>query len=198
VSEVLTSDELLTLDTPVGQARQLALLRYEWRELRESLLAITPQQVMKPELHDSWQERIRGAQPLAGASYIMPVPGEYRVEPLAVTFRLTTSAAVAQRQAAIEWQDSDGIAYCVAGTAVAVSESDAKRFCGHAAAATGAWPVDDVAVFGFPALLMFPSDQLVIRVAAMDALDQIDQVRVSARYYSTRARDLPLSDAAPD
>jgi hypothetical protein len=139
-----------------------------------------------------YQDLIRGATPAAGSSYRYTVPGEHVFYPLAVLCRLTTDATVASRSLTLEYQDADGVRYCVAGAPVTLSASDSKSFCWQPQSGGVAWPVEDVAISALPQMMLYPSNSLVIKLSSGAAGDQIDQVRLTAALYPTEPERLEL------
>jgi hypothetical protein len=117
------------------------------------------------------------ASPSAGANLTRTTSQGYWERYVAVFFTLVTSAAVANRQVALEWQDGDG--NVLTDTA-----------CGSVQTATNTWRYGfGIGLLGFnnanaarqnaplPWLFLQPSWKLVSNVGAFDAADQISVVR---------------------
>jgi hypothetical protein len=132
-----------------------------------------------------YQDLIRGDSPAAGQSYRYTVPGQHVLWPLSVMCRLTTDATVAQRGLTVEFQDADGVRYCVAGAPVTLAASQSQSFCWQPQAGTVAWPVDDVAIAPLPQQMIYPSHSLVIKLGNGQAGDQLDAVRLAVALYPT-------------
>ncbi len=132
-----------------------------------------------------WQELIIGASPPAGADFIYLVPGEEVVKPLSIMCRLACSAVVGQRSLTVEFRDSEGIRYLVAGAEVTLAASQTQSFCWHPTAGTPSWPVNDAALAPLPPQFIYPTCSLVIAIAGVQAGDQLDQVRLSVEKFQT-------------
>lgn len=131
-----------------------------------------------------------GAQPLAGADFSYQVPGDRALWPLSVMCRLTTSNAAGARYLTLEYHDSNNVRYLVAGAPVTLAASQQQSFCWQPDAGTYAWPVSDVAIAALPQQLIPPSRYVVLNITGGAVGDQLDQVVISARWYST-FYDLP-------
>lgn len=132
-----------------------------------------------------FQDLIRPASPAAGANFTYTVGGDKVLWPLSVMCRLTTSAAVGDRTLALEYQDSDGVRYLVAGAPVVASASDSRSWVWHPNAGETSWPVEDAVISPLPQQHLYATNRLVLRIGGADVADQLDQVRISAWVYPT-------------
>jgi hypothetical protein len=139
-----------------------------------------------------YQDLIRGESPAAGSSYRYTVPGQHVLYPLSVMCRLATDATVADRALTVEYQDADGVRYCVAGAPVTLAASQTQSFCWQPQAGGVAWPVEDVAISPLPQTMIYPAHSLVIKLSNGGPADQLDRVRLAVALYPTEPRRLEL------
>jgi hypothetical protein len=132
-----------------------------------------------------YQDLLRPASPAAGANFTYTVSGDKVLWPLSVMARLTTSAVAGDRTLALEYQDSDGVRYLVAGAPVVVSNSDTRSWVWHPNAGETSWPVEDAVISPLPQQHLYATNRLVLRIGGADGGDQLDQVRISAWVYPT-------------
>ncbi len=132
-----------------------------------------------------WQERLAPPSPAAAANFVYRVPGEEQVKPLSVMARLTCSAVVGTRTLTVEYRDAEGVRFIVAGAHVTLTASQQQSFVWHPEAGTRQWPVDDAAIAPLPSQVLYPTDQLVLKLGGGQAGDQIDQVRIVVHKYAT-------------
>lgn len=132
-----------------------------------------------------YQDLLRGTDPAAGSDFRYRVPGTHVLWPLSVMCRFTTSAVVAERTLALEYQDTTDQRYLLAGAPVTASASDARSWVWHPVAGNEAWPVEDAVIAPLPQQHIYPTHSLVLRIGNVQAGDQLDQVRISCWLYPT-------------
>jgi hypothetical protein len=124
------------------------------------------------------QDRISGPTPAAGSSFVYQVTGSEIIYLRSAMCRLTTSSAAADREIVLEYQDGNGTRDVISGPNAPQQASQVTSFCWMPPVGLAYWQVADAVLSPLPQQYLFPSDQLVIRVQAMDVADQIDQVRI--------------------
>lgn len=133
-------------------------------------------------LPHEWDDIVYGQIPAPGQSYTYTVATSMTL--YSVMARLTCSNAVGDRSLTLEYQDGNGSRFCVAGANVTLAASQSQSFCWQPTSAVGSWPVDDVAVAPLPVQPLRSPWLIVVRLAGgFDTADQIDQVRLAARFY---------------
>lgn len=118
------------------------------------------------------------ASPAAGAGFAYPLTGSGIENVQAVAFRIVTSAAVANRFCILDVLDGDGavVASSVAGAAIVASSTVTVSFWQAPAPLSG--PNGGRLVVPLPDLILIGGLSLSVSVAAIDAGDQIDRIRV--------------------
>jgi hypothetical protein len=125
-------------------------------------------------------------QPAAGGGFTFHPAGAVVTEIVAVTFRLVTAVAVANRIPFVEWRTSDGIPFAISGAPFAQAASlttdysfavDSAQF-GAAGAARVGGPL--------PRLLLDNTTTVVLGVTAVAAADQVSRVALAVREWPVR------------
>lgn len=132
-----------------------------------------------------YQDLLRPENPAAGADFVYSVDGSRVIWPLSVMARLTTSAAPGDRTLALEYQDTDGVRYLVAGAPLTVSANDQRSWVWHPQAGNTAWPVESAVISPLPQQHLYATHRLALRIGGADVGDQLDQVRLSVWVYPT-------------
>lgn len=153
----------------------------------ESRLGVTRDEP-PPDLGDvgplphQWDDIVYGQTPAAGASYTYTVATSMTL--YSVMARLMCSNVAGDRSLTLEYQDGSGSRFCVAGANVTLAASQSQSFCWQPTSSVGSWPVDDVAVAPLPVQPLRAPWLIVVRLAGtFDVADQIDTVRLAARFY---------------
>lgn len=115
----------------------------------------------------------------SGARYVVQSDPMW---PLSVMCRLTTSAAVADRTVAVEYQDGDGVRFVVAGTQAVVQANGTQSFCWFGTAGAVAWPIEDAAISPLPQMYLTYNQRLALHVWNGDSGDVLDQIAIAARF----------------
>lgn len=118
----------------------------------------------------------------SGTSGAVHVVASDPMVPLSVMCRLTTSAVVADRTVAVEYQDAAGTRFLVAGSQAVVQASGQQSFCWFVSAGAVTWPVEDAAISPLPQQYLAWGQRIALRVWNGDAGDVLDQGIVSARF----------------
>jgi hypothetical protein len=125
-------------------------------------------------------------QPAAGGGFTFRPAGAVVTEIVAVTFRLVTAVAVANRIPAVEWRTSDGIPFALVGAPFAQAANlttdysfaaDSAQF-GAASAARVGGPL--------PCLHLDNTMTVVIGVTAVAVGDQMSRVALAVREWPVR------------
>ena len=134
-----------------------------------------------------WQQAIKPADPAAGATYTRAVPGQTWERYVAVSFTLTTSAVVANRQAQLRLLDEDDAiiaSISASGTVVAGSTLRARCAVGLGYADNNASGHTDQGMWD----VLAPSGwKLNINVTGMDVGDQLSSIVILAQRLPTDA-----------
>jgi len=121
------------------------------------------------------------APPAAGAGAVYTVNDQQAGARFVAAYcRLTTSAVVADRRVALELRGNDALPFVACGTPAVVAASSVGRFSWHYRAGAPAWPVAGAAIAPLPPLEAGMS--VALTVDGIDAGDQLDQIRLVARY----------------
>ena len=136
-------------------------------------------------MRQGWQELIKPANPAAGATFTRRIPGETWERYVAVTFTLTASAVVANRQAQLRLLDADGaIIASVSASGVVVAGTTVRPRC-----AVGLGYADNNASGhsdqGMWDILADSGWQLNINVTGMDAGDTLTDIVILAQRFPT-------------
>jgi hypothetical protein len=125
-------------------------------------------------------------QPAAGGGFTFHPAGAVVTEILAVTFRLVTAVAVANRIPFVEWRTSDGIPFAIAGAPFAQAASLTSDYSFSVGAmqfgASGAARVGGP----LPRLLLDNTVTVVVGVTAVAAADQVSRVALAVREWPVR------------
>lgn len=159
---------------------QRALAELIGAEFRAALAEYAGDEPEPDERTNAADELVYGAPPSAGSDYRYTVSGIAPVLPLSVYCRVTTSAAVANRNVAVEYRTGDGARFVLAGSAVTIPANSRQAFCWFPEAQAG-WPVEDAALAALPSQWLAYGQALAITVYNGDAADLIDQVRIVLR-----------------
>lgn len=129
-----------------------------------------------------WDDVVYGQTPDPGSSYTYTVATPLTL--YSVMARLTCSAAAGDRTLTLEYQDGQGSAFVVAGANVTAGAGDVHRYCWSPAATVGSWVVGDTVLAMLPVQPLREPWRIVVKLGgAFDTGDQLDQVRLAARFY---------------
>lgn len=184
---------------PLSQAKRREQYERAWRTMGEVMapLVVAPLEAVLAERFSQplgtvetagragYQELRRGTDPPPASDYALLVPGQEILWPLSVMARLTCSAVVGDRSLTVEYRDSEGSRWLVAGAPVTLQATDQQAFCWHPQAGDVAWPVNDVAIAPLPQQFLYPTTSLAIHLQGAQAGDQLDQVSISVYVFST-------------
>jgi hypothetical protein len=128
--------------------------------------------------------------PDAGADFVYTVPATAIAWPLSVIATLDADGAGTDRGVWIEYRDSTGSRFLVAGAPVTVAPGTSQTFCWHPAAGTPSWPVDDVAVAPLPVQPLAGGYKVAVVLGGVQAADQLRDVRLCAEFEYENPDDL--------
>jgi hypothetical protein len=138
-----------------------------------------------------YQDLLRPDAPAAGSDFTLTVTGDKALWPLSVVCRLTTDANPANRTLTLEYRDSDGTAYLIAGPNLTIAASQQQRFAWHPEAGVGFWPVGaDTAISPLPQQIIYAPNALVLHIGSVQAGDQLDLIRLSVFMYPTGPQEV--------
>ena len=122
---------------------------------------------------------IAAAQPSAGSGVTVGVPESVTWTLLAVSFRLATSAVVANRTPVVSVTDGSGVNIIGVSAGYAATAGTTADY--SFALGLGEWDQSNNANASgaLPPLLLDGGDSIVISVGAIDAGDQVSRVRVT-------------------
>jgi hypothetical protein len=125
-------------------------------------------------------------QPAAGGGFTFLPAGAVVTEILAVTFRLVTAVAVANRRPFVEWRTSDGIPFALAGAPVSQAASLTADYC--FAVDTAQFGAANALVVGgpLPRLELDNTTTVVVGVTAVAGADQVSRVALAVREWPVR------------
>jgi len=89
---------------------------------------------------------------------------------------------IADRRVALELRGNDNLPFVAAGTPAVVTASSVGRFSWHYRAGAPAWPVAGAAIAPLPPIPLEAGMSVALTVDGIDAGDQLDQIRLVARY----------------
>lgn len=143
-----------------------------------------------PSYEVGWQEPVYVPNPAAGASFTYKSDGRYYERVLAVTFALTTSAAVANRFAQLYLKDANGAVVTsvpCGGTVVAATTLSVNLFVGAPtlanSASGGSWG-------SLPDLLIPPGWQWALTVFGEDVADQVSGIVLLVQRFPNDAVEI--------
>lgn len=137
-------------------------------------------------------EIVQGSNPGAGAEFTVAIPGQFVSKLRTVTFLLTTSAVVANRQVTVEYQDGNGNAWIQAGAAVNVLAGSVQEFSAYIGGGNGAWNTGTPVFFGLPDVFLEPGRVLVIDVDGIDVSDTLTKIQLGWERFPTGPRGFPI------
>ena len=165
--------------------------RAQTQELARTLAQVIP---IQEALHVGHVRKrvlaLNPPSPDAGAEFVYSVPPTAIAWPLSVMATLTAAAGGADRGVWLEYRDSTGSRFLVAGAPVTVAPSTSQSFCWHPAAGTPSWPVDDVAVAPLPVQPLAGGYKVAVVIGNVNAADQLSDVRVCAEFEYENPEDL--------
>lgn len=130
-------------------------------------------------------ELVKPETPAAGANFTQPVDSFFFVRLLAVSFRLATSADVADRTAAIEFRDDGDVRTLLCGNPVTVSASETIDYVFSVWQPEGAWPVQDTILSPLAPLLLMQGHDWRIVIENIQATDAITRIRYWQERFAT-------------
>lgn len=126
----------------------------------------------------SFCERIDGVQPAVATAFTLAMIGEYFTRPLSVCFQIVSDANAANRAVRVTYETAGGLVYArVMATPVQVA-SKTVLYQFFADGGSGVGVADTFSQAGLPPIVMSPTDVLAIRVANIQAGDQISAVEL--------------------
>lgn len=131
-------------------------------------------------------ELFYGITPAAGADFQLNIDGRFYTRFLSVFARLTTSAAVANRELVLEYRDIQGQRWMLSGSAVVQTASLTVDYIFDTYRQQVIQPSDTSQLLACPAYMLAPGMQLKLHVVNLDVADQVSRVRIMwERFYST-------------
>ena len=165
--------------------------RAQAQEVGRALAAVIPIQERQHVIHTRKRVLVPNiSNPVPGAEMVYSVPPTAIATPLSVIATLTADGAGTDRGVWIEYRDSLGVRFLVAGAPVTVSPGTSQTFCWHPAAGTPSWPVDDVAVAPLPAQPLAGSFKIAVVIGDAQPADQLSGIRLCAEYEYENPDDL--------
>lgn len=145
----------------------------------------TPALDAPPLVRYGLPELVHGAQPAAGADFVLAITGSFFARLVSLFCRLTTDANVAAREVVVEYRDGAGLRYALFGAPVTVAASDAVDFSFSAYHGQAEWAVDGSVLVPLGPQLLLPTHDLRVHVVNAQAGDQLSDVRlVWERFYT--------------
>lgn len=139
-------------------------------------------------------ERIIAASPAVATDFTQNVDGQFYARLVGVFCRLVTDANAANRQVVVDYRDVAGNRYDVSGPNAVQAATLTVDYCFSAYAPEEKTAVDGTTIVPLHPLLLLPTDQFRIHVAAVQAGDQLSRIRFTwERFYS----DVPLPGRSP-
>lgn len=122
--------------------------------------------------------------PVAGSGFTFKIPGDWYVKPVSLVLTLATSAAVASRGIALQYQDGDGNVYGQYDQLTLQTASLTNVYTWAIGIDTATVdPAKGPGTKVIPDILMPPGHRLVVAVSAIQAADQISAAFLWARKY---------------
>lgn len=124
----------------------------------------------------SFSETIVGTNPAAAAAFTLAMQGEYFTRPLSVVFQLVSDANAANRAIRVTYETAGGTVYArtMASPVQVASKTVLYQFFVDAGTVQGV--ADTFSQSGLPPVVMSPTDVLAIRVANIQAGDQLSAI----------------------
>jgi hypothetical protein len=138
-------------------------------------------------------QSVNVSNPLPGADAVYEIDGDAIARPLAVIATLTAAAGGAARSVFVEYRDSTGTAFALAGSSATVSPGTTQRFSFWPGAGYPTWPVNNAAVASMPDTPLDGGESLAVRVDQLAAGDQLSGIVVR---LEVEWRTPPLDSAA--
>lgn len=101
--------------------------------------------------------------------------------------RLVADANAASREVVVEYQDSGGNRYALAGVATTVTAGNTADYFFSAFLGTGEFTVASSALVPLPPLMLRPSDKLAITVVNVQATDQLSRIRIAWELFDSNS-----------
>jgi hypothetical protein len=130
-----------------------------------------------------WPTSLAGDTPAAGAGFTLAQPGRYGWQLIAVTFRLVTSAAVANRFVSVDYDHGQSVVFMRHPFSQAVTAGTTAVFSFQAGRGSSDWNANNDAALPLTPYFFQPGERLQIAVANIDVADQIDRVRMLFNRY---------------
>lgn len=135
--------------------------------------------------YESWFESVNLKAPAAGGILTRAIPGEVFERPVSIRFRVTTSAAVANRFPAVVFLDGDNNTIMRVESTAAVVASSSAAFTFAVGMGANNFRASGEQYAPLPDMLLPAGFKVRIDVVAIDAADQISSAFYFARRYPT-------------
>lgn len=130
-------------------------------------------------------EYVKGDNPAAGAHFSAQVGGHDFLRLLTVYCRLVTDANVATRTVLVEFRDDADNRFAFSGAPVTQSATDTVDWAFNVFQDQAEWEIDDSILIPLAPILLFPTFDFRIFVDAVQAGDQLSQIRwTQERFYT--------------
>lgn len=123
--------------------------------------------------------------PAAGAGLTRTIDGRYTVRPLALHFRIVTSADVANRTVYVQYRDTNGVAFVSMLAPVNVTASTTVDFSFWRGLGQPDWIGTTPILVPLMDGLLLPSYQIAIVIDTVQATDQLSRIRLYQEEFPT-------------
>lgn len=135
-------------------------------------------------------ELVIAQAPVAGANFTQAVNDGYWWRLLAITCRLDTSAAAANRTVRLELRGGDGIPFIVSGNPVTYpANTAAEDFYFNVWQPQGAWEVGVANLVPLAAVLLQPGQDFRLTVVNIQAADTLTRIRYLVERFEAPGGD---------
>jgi len=154
---------------------------------------VTTEGLLEPFTHGrGYPEAVALPDPSAGDPLLYTVTGAYWERLLALTLTLTTDANPGNRAVVLELLDQDGRVIAAVPPAAVQAASLARVYSYLATAAAPSGPVGDTLLAPLPRVFLLPLWQAQVRVANVQAGDQLSAAVIYRERFATDRHGYPV------